>query len=97
MITPDISHTHAISKHPVHILDRQGRVSPSAFIPLCEFGGNMSIMGEESPLFDLPICNKFRPKIRNGQLCYQVNVNEVKREIEDKKRHAAWTNISFGL
>ena len=44
----------------------------------------MSIMGETNSLFDSPICNKFKPKIRNGQLCYQVNVNEVKSQIDNK-------------
>ena len=44
----------------------------------------MSIMGETNSLFDSPICNKFKPKIRNGQLCYQVNVNEVKDQIGNK-------------
>ena len=66
-------------------MDSQGRLSPSAFIPFCEFGGSMSIMGEVSSLFDSPVCNKFRPKFRNGQLCYQVNVNEVKDQIENKR------------
>ena len=33
------------NNHPVHIIDMEGNLSPSAFIPFCEFGGNMSIMG----------------------------------------------------
>ena len=45
----------------------------------------MAIMGEINPLFEAPVCNKFRPKFRNGQLCYQVNVNEVKDQIENKR------------
>ena len=68
----------------MHIMDNHGRLSPSAFIPFCEFGGNMAIMGEINPLVEAPVCNKFRPKFRNGQLCYQVNVNEVKDQIDNK-------------
>ena len=36
-------------------------------------------------MLDSHVCNKFQPKIRNGQLCYQVNVNEVKDQVKDKK------------
>ena len=31
--------------HPIHIIDKYYQKNPSAFIPFCEFGGNMSIMG----------------------------------------------------
>ena len=71
-----------MSNRPVHILDSQGRFSPSSFIPFCEFGGNMSIMGEKISLFELPVCNMFRPKMVQGQLCYQVDVNEVKDQVD---------------
>ena len=80
-----MSHTNTISNHPVHIMDSQGRLSPSAFIPFCEFRGSMSIMGDVNPFLDSHVCNMFQPKIRNGQLCYQVNVNKVKDQVKDKK------------
>ena len=37
----------------------------------------MSAMGINTPQLDFPVCNKFRPKIRKGQLCYQVDVNDL--------------------
>ena len=74
-----------MSNHPVHIVDSQGMISPSSFIPFCDFGGNMSAMGEKIDLFDLPVCNSFKPKLLEGQLCYQVDVNEVKDQVDTQK------------
>ena len=54
----------------------------TAMIPFCEFGGNMSVMGVKIDQFDDPVCNSFRPKIVMDQLCYQVNPNEYKHEID---------------
>ena len=51
-------------------------------IPFCEFGGNMSVMGVKIDQFDDPVCNSFRPKIVMDQLCYQVDPNEYKHQID---------------
>ena len=83
--TLDSAHIHEISNHPVHIFNKHGVMSPSAFIPFCGMGGNSRIMGEENPNFDNPVCNSFKPKLRNGQLCYQVDPNDYKVEQDDKK------------
>ena len=48
----------------------------TAMIPFCEFGGNMSVMGVKIDQFDVPVCNSFRPKIVQDQLCYTVDPNE---------------------
>ena len=63
-------------KHPVHFVTKEGLKSPSAFIPFCEFGGNISSMGVMVDQFDVPVCNSFQAKIRNDQLCYEVNLNK---------------------
>ena len=49
---------------------------PSAFIPFCDFGGNMSAMGVMIDQFDVPVCNSFQAKILNDQLCYKVDLNK---------------------
>ena len=49
---------------------------PSAFIPFCDFGGNMSAMGMMVDQFHLPICTSFEAKIRNDELCYEVDLNK---------------------
>ena len=53
-----------------------GKMSPSAFIPFCELGGNMSLVGEKIDNFSVPVCNIFQAKIRYHQLCYEVNLNK---------------------
>ena len=50
-------------------------MSPSAFIPFCEFGGNMSKFGVKIDQFEIPVCNSFHAKTFNDQLCYEVDLN----------------------
>ena len=61
------------SNHPVHIIDEDGDLSPSAFIPFCKFGNQNS--GIYLKQFNQPVCNIFRKKIIEDQLCYEVNLN----------------------
>ena len=68
-----------ITNHPIHLKDQSGNLSPTALIPFCEFGGNMSVMGVKLDQFDIPICNSFRPKILRDQLCYSINPNEFRK------------------
>ena len=68
--------------HPVHIVTESNTVSPSAFIPFCEFGGNMSSVGVSFDKFDVPVCNSFQAKILNDQLCYEVDLNKFSVNIE---------------
>ena len=67
-----------VSNHPVHIIDDKGKLSPSALIPFCEFGGNMSSMGVNIGIFDIPVCNSFQAKILNDQLCYEVDLGKFR-------------------
>ena len=71
-----------MTNHPVHIQEKDGQISPTALIPFCEFGGNMSVMGIKIDHFDVPVCNSFRPKIMMDQLCYTVDPNEYKHKID---------------
>ena len=74
--------------HPVHIIAKDNHISPSAFLPFCEFGGNMSSMGVKIDQFDVPVCNSFQAKILNDQLCYEVdlskysNKSNIERELK---------------
>ena len=52
-------------------------LSPSAFIPFCAFGGNMSAVGQKIQEFDIPVCTTFQAKILNDQLCYEVDLNKI--------------------
>ena len=66
------------SNHPVHILDREGNIAPSSFIPFCSFGNDMKNMGRQMIGFNNPVCNSFEARIRNDQLCYEVNLEKYK-------------------
>ena len=76
----------AIINHPVHIVDMKKEISPSAFIPFCDFGGNMSTVGVKIDKFDVPVCNSFQAKILNDQLCYEVDLKKFadKENIENE-------------
>ena len=67
----------AIINHPVHIVTRDNKTSPSSFIPFCEFGGDMSVVGVKTDNFTDPVCNSFQPTIVNDQLCYEVDLSRV--------------------
>ena len=79
-----------IVNNPVHIIDKSGHLSPSSFIPFCEFGGNPDLMGIKIEQFDFPVCNSFTEKILNGQLCYQVNIDQL-------KKHKSFTNTDLQI
>ena len=42
--------------HPVHIIDQDNELYPTALVPFCEFSGNMSVMGVKIDQFNVPIC-----------------------------------------
>ena len=66
--------------HPVHLVDEEGKLSPSALIPFCDFGGDVSWLAEKVSEFDLAVCNSFRKTLLKGQLCYTLDVNQLRRE-----------------
>ena len=61
-------------------------MSPSALIPFCEFGGNMSIVGVKIDQFDVPVCNSFQARVLNDQLCYEVDPNRFKESFGNMKK-----------
>ena len=62
----------------MHIIDEKRKFSPTAFIPFCSFGGDMTNMGTTSEQYDVPVCSSFKPKIRKNQLCYQIDLDDLK-------------------
>ena len=59
-------------------------MSPSAFIPFCDFGGNIEAVSEKIKEFDVPVCNSFKSKILNDQHCYEINLNDHKTSLSTK-------------
>ena len=68
--------------HPVHIIDKDGNFTESSFIPFCAVAGNMEILGKQVENFKFPVCTKFKPKYLFGDLCYQIDVNDVKDKVQ---------------
>ena len=60
----------------MHILNSNGNFSPSAFIPFCSFGED--ILGVKVKEFDIPVCNIFKPKLQYDQLCYEIDLEQLK-------------------
>ena len=56
----------------------------------------MSVMGITIPQFELPVCNKFEPHVLDGRLCYLVDVNKIKHQVEDPEE-AMKTGLIFAL
>ena len=76
--TKRISAGASFVNHPVHIINIQGELSPSAFIPFCELGGNMSSLGIKIKEFNVPVCNSFVPQIFHDQICYQIDLEHYR-------------------
>ena len=75
-----------VTSHPAHIVDEDGQLSLTALIPFCSVSNNYSTMGTTIHSIDVPVCTAFRPKYFNDQLCYSVDLNDIKTKfyIRDK-------------
>ena len=67
------------ANHPAHIIDEEGNLSSSAFIPFCAFAGDMSVVGSPVEGFSLPVCTIFRPRDVEGQLCFSTNLSSIEK------------------
>ena len=59
-------------------MNGNNQISPSAFIPFCSFGGNISSMGVMIDNFPVPVCNSFVPKVLHDEICYEVDLNRFR-------------------
>ena len=78
-----------VNNHPVHVLDRNGKFSPSAFIPFCSFGEDQ--LGLKIDQFDHRVCDIFTPVVLKDQLCYEANLDQLR---DDQK---FLTQLKMGL
>ena len=69
-----------VSLDPPHLVDSRGKLTPAALIPFCAYDGDMNITGQYVPGLDFPICNKFKPTILDGQLCYAIDMKDILKE-----------------
>ena len=73
-----------VSMHPVHLITTKG-ILPSALIPYCSFGTNLTLLGYKHPNFTYNICSKFEPTVHDGELCYTLDVNHFKNGMKDMR------------
>ena len=50
-------------------------------------------MGADTKMFPIPVCNSFREKSFNGQLCYEVDINKYKGRVD--WQNSLQTGLSF--
>ena len=86
MLVLDRNMFHRVSNHPVHMLEKEGTFSPSSFIPFCSFGDDMNIMGKKLNGFHDSVCDSFEAKIRNDELCYEVDLEKYRDESKIKEQ-----------
>ena len=60
---------------PVHI---SNKTNLAAFIPFCSFG--QGLIGLELDQFEGGVCGLFRDKVVSGQLCYEAELNQFKKD-----------------
>ena len=73
--------------HPVHFYHEENhQYYPTALVPFCQFGADMSETGRNSSLFSVPVCDVFKEKVINDQLCYQVDLNKFQANKTEKQR-----------
>ena len=63
----DVPEILEMSNHPVHIIDSNGNITPSAFIQFCSIAGNSDILGQRIEKFKYPVCTKFKPEFCLGR------------------------------
>ena len=86
-IVADINNaSRELSLHPVHLVpDTEGNLPPSALILFCSYQEDSSLLGQErSELGNLTLCDKFKPFILEGQLCYSLDLGLEKKRKSTK-------------
>ena len=60
-------------------------------MPFCEFAGIFNTVGENFGLSDVPVCNSFKAKVVEDQLCYSVDPNEYMKISRKKPKELSLT------
>ena len=84
-----------VSNHPVHMVDEEGNINPSSFIPFCSFGDNQFFnnLSDFNPELGMPVCDKFRPTMLDGRLCYRVTMDSFSQDITTQSGRGAGLNF----
>ena len=63
-----------VMNNPPHLLNKDGKVMPSALIPFCSFGS--ALKGKRMQNISFPVCDLFDPVVHDGKLCYQMDMTK---------------------
>ena len=66
-----------VSLHPPHLVDSQGSLTPAALIPFCAYQTNMTLLGQTRQHLPFTVCDKFKPAVLEGQLCYSLDLKSI--------------------
>ena len=77
--------------HPAHILTDDDQFSLSSFIPFCQFGDDLAVLGRAAPQFRQPVCSAFKETVLEGQTCYMLDVNTYQARLDWR------ASMQFGL
>ena len=58
---------------------------PGALIPVCMYQGSPDMLGRTSQDLPFTACDKFQPSVLEGQLCYSLNLTNIKTKLDKKK------------
>ena len=73
-----------MSLHPPHLIDSSRSLTPAALIPFCAYQTNMSLLGQTRQDLPFTVCSQFKPSVLEGQLCYSLDLNNIKTQIKTK-------------
>ena len=78
----------------MHMLDEEGNLTLSSFIPFCSFGDNMFFnQSDYNHELGMPVCNKFSPTMLDGRLCYRVTMDKFGEDILTQSGRGAGINF----
>ena len=74
-----------VTSHPVHLIYNNNQtLNPTALVTFCSVSDDYSAMGVKIDQIDVPVCNRFMPKVRRNQICYTVDLDKIRKETELK-------------
>ena len=64
--------------HPAHI----NNSSLSSFIPFCQFGPDLAVLGRGVPQLRQSVCSVLQETVLEGQVCYQLDINTLRPSLD---------------
>ena len=82
-----------MSLHPPHLLDSIGRPTPGSLVPFCAYNQAMSTLGKNIPGLTFPVCDRFKPVIKDGHVCYALDMIDL----DPKEKGKTERGEGFGI